>query len=384
MKKQIKMQVVLGSFKRIEDPDQKKICKYIFNVMIDKVSPDIPMETNPRNQNIKTNVAKKIRESLQIDDGLFYLKNRGIVLSAGTVRFDNKKNEVTIYFDDFNVHGNIDGGHTYKIIKEYIGLHLKQCVQFEIMTGVDYFIVDLAESRNTSVQVDAKSLAELSKKFEPIKEGIEGLPFYKRIAFKQNQREADSVTGRNLKMLDSREIVALISMFDINTYTSSNHPRVAYTGKEASLKKYLKDPNYYRKFINIMPDIFDLYEDIETQFKDAYNETGGRYASKRFSGYKEGDVVTQSKFGGKDMIVKVHDPFIYPILAAFRSLIVEDVNGNFKFKKSPKKVWEIMKSGLVRSVMDQTRALGETPNTLGKDPNIWNLLYVLIAFEGSK
>ena len=64
---------------------------------------------------------------------------------------------------------------------------LDQFVQFEVMTGVEDIIERLAEARNTSVQVDEKSMAELQQKFDPIKEGLEGMPFFTRIAFKLNR-----------------------------------------------------------------------------------------------------------------------------------------------------------------------------------------------------
>lgn len=101
-------------------------------------------------------------------------------------------------------YGNIDGGHTYKIICEHKDdSKIDQYVQFEIMTGVEDIIEDLARARNTSVQVDEKSMAELANKFDPIKEGLEGMPFYNRIAFKQNQIEIDN-KWKNLKMIDAR------------------------------------------------------------------------------------------------------------------------------------------------------------------------------------
>ena len=47
---------------------------------------DFPMETNPREQKMTTNVAKKIKESLLNTSELdFYLLNRGILLSAKDV-----------------------------------------------------------------------------------------------------------------------------------------------------------------------------------------------------------------------------------------------------------------------------------------------------------
>ena len=177
-----------NSFRRLDDPfENGKSTKYVFYVKVDDVPEGIPMATNPREKKLTSGVATAIKESLLSNDGYFHLKNRGIVLSAGSVSYNNKNNEVTIIFNDELAHGNIDGGHTYKIVCEHKGENLSQYVQFEVMTGVEDIIEQLAEARNTSVQVDEKSMAELTKKFDPIKEGIEGMPFFNRIAFKQNQ-----------------------------------------------------------------------------------------------------------------------------------------------------------------------------------------------------
>ena len=139
------------------------------------------------------------------------------------------------------------------------------------MTGVEDIIENLAEARNTSVQVDAKSMAELAEKFDPIKEGLEGMPFFKRIAFKQNQISVDDETGKKNKMIDAREIVAIISMFNISLYDALHHPTQAYSSKAKMLDMYLKNPEEYREYVNIMPDIFDLYDAVEMEFADAYN-----------------------------------------------------------------------------------------------------------------
>ena len=197
------MPVKANSFQVLLNPvgnnDSKK---YIFYVKVDDVPLGIPMATNPRNQKLTSSVAKAITESLLSNDGNFYLKNRGIILSASKLEYDPERAEVTVYFDNTLCHGNIDGGHTYRIICEYQGKKLNQYVQFEVMTGVEGIIENLAEARNTSVQVDEKSMAELARKFDPIKEGLEGMPFFDRIAFKQNQVSVDE-TGKNLKMIDA-------------------------------------------------------------------------------------------------------------------------------------------------------------------------------------
>lgn len=188
-----------NNFRKFDDPlGNETPRKYIFYAKTCDVPEGIPMSTNPRDQKLNSTVANAITESLLSNDGQFHLKNRGIILSAKRVRYDNRLQEVTIDFEDESCHGNIDGGHTYKILLENKDKVLEQYVQFEVMTGVEAMIADLAEARNTSIAVDAKSMAELREKFDPIKEGLEGLPFFNRISFKQNQITKDTDTKKAL------------------------------------------------------------------------------------------------------------------------------------------------------------------------------------------
>ena len=124
-------------------------------------------------------------------------------------------------------------------------------------------------------------------------------------------------------MIDSREIVAILSMFNIEKFDTV-HPIQAYSSKAAILKIYLENPEYYRKFVNVAPDIFDLYDIIECEFASAFNEGGGRYGRKAYSGYKNNKVVGKSKFFGRDLYYKIPDGIIYPTLAAFRCLLIEN------------------------------------------------------------
>ena len=164
------MKVRENTFRKLEDPFENGAAKkYVFYVKVDDVAEGIPMATNPRDQKLTSGVATAIKESLLSNDGYFHLKNRGIVLSAESVHYNNKEKIATIIFSDELSHGNIDGGHTYKIVCEHKGENLEQYVQFEVMTGVEDIIENLAEARNTSVQVDAKSMAELAEKFDPIR-----------------------------------------------------------------------------------------------------------------------------------------------------------------------------------------------------------------------
>lgn len=379
------MHVQENTFRKLEDPFENKAArKYVFYVKVDDVPEGIPMATNPRDQKLTSSVAAAISESLLSNDGYFHLKNRGIVISAQSVHYNNNEKTVTIIFSDELCHGNIDGGHTYKIICEHKGENLEQYVQFEVMTGVEDIIESLAEARNTSVQVDAKSMAELAEKFDPIKEGLEEMPFFKRIAFKQNQISVDPETGRKNKMIDAREIVAIINMFNINAYDAFHHPTQAYSSKAKMLEMYLKNPEDYRAYVNVMPDLFDLYDVIEMEFADAYNAGGGRYGRKKYAGYKDGKIVAKSKFGLNDLQYKVPDGLLYPAVAAFRSLLVmNETTGKYEWKNGvgPIEVWDRCKIDLTNKIMNFAASIGDNPNAVGKDSNVWDLAYMTIKLR---
>ena len=378
------MYVKENSFRKLDDSFNDVAKKYIFYVKICDVPEGIPMATNPRDQKLTSGVAQAIKESLESNDGFFHLKNRGIVLSAKSCTYNNKTKEVTINFTDDMLHGNIDGGHTYKIVCDHRNAGLDQYVQFEVMTGVEDIIEKLAEARNTSVQVDEKSMAELQQKFDPIKEGLEGMPFFTRIAFKQNQQAFDDVTNKRLKMIDAREVVSIINMFNIDKFDAMNHPIKAYSSKAKMLELYLNNPDSYRRYVNIMPDIFDLYDAVETEFATAFNETGGRYGRKKYSGYKDGNIIGTSKFGLHDIYYKIPDGLIYPAVAAFRSLVVvnqETDKYEWKNGVNPISVWDRCKSSITSQIMNFASAIGDNPNAVGKDSNIWNLAYMTVLLQ---
>ena len=378
------MYVKENSFRKLDDPFNDITNKYVFYVKICDVAEGIPMSTNPRDQKLTSGVAQAIKESLESNDGYFHLKNRGIVLSAKSCTYNNKTKEVTINFTDDMLHGNIDGGHTYKIVCDHRNAGLDQYVQFEVMTGVEDIIEKLAEARNTSVQVDEKSMAELQQKFDPIKEGLEGMTFFTRIAFKQNQQAFDDDTNKKLKMIDAREVVAIINMFNIDKFDAMNHPIKAYSSKAKMLDLYLEDPEYYRRYVNIMPDIFDLYDAIETEFATAFNETGGRYGRKKYSGYKDGNIIGTSKFGLQEICYKIPDGLIYPAVAAFRSLVIFNSETNkYEWKNgvNPISVWDKCKASMTSQIMNFASAIGDNPNAVGKDSNIWNLAYMTVLLQ---
>ena len=69
-------------------------------------------------------------------------------------------------------------------------------------------------------------------------------------------------------MIDAREVVSIINMFNIDKFDAMNHPIKAYSSKAKMLELYLNNPDSYRRYVNIMPDIFDLYDAVPCLITD--------------------------------------------------------------------------------------------------------------------
>lgn len=135
--------------------------------------------------------------------------NRGLLLSAKEISFNNETNEVSLVFEDTTVHGDVDGGHTYKIIKHFAPTleRGEQYVKVEVLTGIEEIFEQLAAARNTSVQVKDQSIAELENRFNLIKEAFRNERFYNDISYKEN----------DVKRIDVSDIYAIDKK--LNPYT---------------------------------------------------------------------------------------------------------------------------------------------------------------------
>lgn len=377
------------SFRKVPNPylkseeGEKEAAMYMVICDVKDIPDNIPMETNPREQKLTTNVAKKIKASLLDTNELnFYLLNRGILLSAKDVTFNNYSNEVTVVFDDFEVHGNVDGGHTYKIILENRDMidKGKQYVKIEILTGVEGIFQSLAAARNTSVQVQDKSIAELEDRFEIIKGTLASESYMKRVFFKEND------TGD----IDVADLLAILNMFNISRYNGmDSFPINSYSSKKKCIDLYINEhkeygesiDNPYVKMKPIMADIFKLYNEIEKNMNSFYRQKNpnGRYGAIKGVITPKAGQEFKSKFMNEEIEVFSPNGFIYPILGAFRALVKEK-DGIFSWKKNPFSVLNDIGPDLVDSTVSMSRSLGNNPQSVGKDTNIWKTLYMTVAF----
>lgn len=378
------------SFRHIPNPYLKSVEgekgaeMYVAICDVKDIPDNFPMETNPREQKMTTNVAKKIKESLLNTSELnFYLLNRGILLSAKDASYSNYSNEITISFEDCEVHGNVDGGHTYRTILQYRDQldRGQQYVKIEILTGIEGFFQSLAAARNRSVPVQDKSIAELEDRFDIIKNTLANESYISRVFFKEND------TGD----IDVADLLALLNMFNIARYNGmASFPINSYSSKKKCIDLYIADhkqygeseENPYVKMSSIMPDIFHLYDAIEVGMNNFYRQKnpGGRYGLTKGVQVPKPSQEFHSKFLHNTLDAASPNGFIYPILGAFRAL-VEEQDGQYRWKKNPFTVLEKIGADLVESTVSMSRSLGNNPQSVGKEPNLWKTLYMTVAFE---
>lgn len=382
------------SFKKMDDPIDKKggHVKYVCYAKANTIPDEILdwMETNPRQQNMKTTVALNIINSLKIND-CFHELNRGIVLSADEVSYDNKEEVVKISLNDVAIHGDIDGGHTLRAIidlKNKGELPENRYVFFEIFTGIDS-PVELASARNISNQVDLKSIQELEKNFEIIKEAVKDTEFANKISYKMYEQDENNVK----KTVDVREIIAILMMFFQNVYPCTNEdgtlnemqPVKCYTGKEATLKKFIDIGKEEREATlknmkNIISDIFHIWDQIEMNFNEFAKEAGRRYLTRNYAKYKKDVIQATSLVSQKPMEYVVPRGLIYPIVGAFRALVrINPETNEYYWVKNPELVLKRLGGRLVGIVLDEKT---DSPEYIGKSSNLWNNLFKEVYIEG--
>lgn len=406
-----KLVIPAKNFRRFEDPfadgtQTSGPTKYRFYARVADVPEELLewMDTNPRDQNLKTDTAKAIIASLENDSvPYFHLWNRGILISADRISYDNRSGNAEIYLDTPTQHGNIDGGHTLRIIiecqrKVAIGQLEKmpnQYVEIEVIVGLDS-PEGLAEARNTSVAVDLKSMEELRKSFNTLKAildtcYIDGEHYIDRIEFHQNQMRSK----REKNPIDIREVISILNMFNLRLYPNTRnsvHPIQSFSGKEVGLERFLRAgldkeasdemcreerEKLLGQMANIIPDIFLLWDTIERHFTDASEQLGKRYGRKKYSNYDK-DKRPPALFSNAQLNYSVPRGILYPLVGAFRALVEVDENSQYTWAVPPQKAWEDTKADLVAAALATSEELANNPANIGRSPNLWNSVFMTL------
>lgn len=372
------------SFRQLETPFQKQGYRDYFAVVAIKDLPDLSSwrKINVRDSKLTGSVPDRIREGLR-DPELFLFMNRGITLSAESVSFDNKTGNLTLTMSDKNLHGLLDGGHTYMILLEeresYQG---SQYVKLEILQGFDSVeaIEKLVDARNTSNQVRDESLMNLVGRFDPLKKAIKGSRYADLIAFSEYELQEDGTP----KPIDIREVIAILTTLDKDHYGDQVHPINAYRSKAACLEHFKSHESSYKKIYPIAKTVLELYDHIQQELPDLYNKargmrgevSGGKFGHLTGVTTYRGSRKAQLLFIGQESNYGVPAGFVYPILGAFRALLREK-NGEYSWAKKLDPL-ELLRGELGRTLADTIGNFAldaKNPSKTGKSLLVWQACY---------
>lgn len=354
------------------------VVTYSMLVNFNDLPKDISLEVNPRKPKMTTSVAKTLINSVINTDVDFDIKNRGIIMTAKSVRYDSTSKEVTIDFDDdIKKFGILDGGHTYTAITENsdrMPNDVQKYVRVEVLVGDSLDASGLADARNTSAQVSDIALFELDNKFDMVKDALKHESYVQDIAFKDNDN----------KRIPVGELLRLMFAFNIDRFPDdSSAPVSAYSSKAAVFKDYSKNyskkDNIYVSIAEHLPELVQLYEKIESDLQvkyQAFKKENGQNA--RFGGVrgveKSDNAVTS--FTARPIDYSISVGFIMPIFGAFRALLKQD-NGQIKWQFDPLQVWDKVGVRLVQNTFETET----NPQMAGKNKPLWQANYRIVDGE---
>ena len=220
----VKFNVTSENCRTFSDPNNLGRKRYFAQIPVDEIHrARIDFGPNPRNQNMDTKIAEAIRESLKNESGWFMYYNKGIVLNAESVEYNNKTEvlKVELKKDAENPwespSGNLDGGHTNEVILKLIDAgewtnpknpSERQYVTVEILTGINpEYLTNLVGARNTNMPVKDLSLAVLGHELDWLLEIFDKAGVKNRIRWRQfDDAEAISISGE--------EVLAYLSLLN--------------------------------------------------------------------------------------------------------------------------------------------------------------------------
>ena len=280
----------------------------------------------------------------------------------------------------------MDGAHTYdaiienqSAIKETADSEnaITQYVKIDVFTGLDMELVTaIAGGLNSAVQVSATSLANNDKKFKWIQDEIKDESYFSQVAFRQGEADPAYDVGDILKILD---------LFNISDFTNEGtvYPLRAYSSKEAVLDAYLKKPANYERLRPILKDILILHDYISSEAGSLHNKANsGKAGSLAFMSAPRKSqflFIGTDGLNGKDSISRPVRGALYPILGAFRWMVVDDeATGKTKWRGSFEDVvdlWRSIGGELMLATQSTSDNNSKNPNAIGKDRNHWATLH---------
>ena len=353
----------------------------------------LPDDVNPRkHERLPGRVPEAIQKSLKESPEWFHLLNRGLLVLAQKAWYDNKTETFHVLITSDQDGGLGDGATTDRVIKlekdsiskadfetlteSEIPQHLLDAhVHIEVISGdLGDMLVPLTGARNTSVQVKGFALENLGGGFDWIKDVLESSEFKGKIRYKENDQQP----------VDVRTVLALLTLFHPKWNEKGKEPVIAYSGK-ASVLGYYQDDDWktgYKVLCPVLVDILHLYDYVHLNFPKQYEVytknakgTGSKVGGRKEVKYKDGREFKLS-LTGKQTKYFIPDGWLYPLIGAFRMLLVfpKDGRGKVEWITPPEPFFDKYGHEFVADIVEQSENLGRNANATGKSRPLWNNL----------
>jgi hypothetical protein len=96
---------------------------------------------------------------------------------------------------------------------------------------------------------------------------LDRTPFGDRIHYSEFERDANG----DAKDIDIKEIISCLICFDAEAFDDETHPIKAYSGGRSVLKHFAENDERLKKYCSLLPDVLELYDEIQLHLPDMYN-----------------------------------------------------------------------------------------------------------------
>ncbi len=383
------------SLRHLDDPSGQMDRKELV-VPLDQYPVGLGLGPNPRRPDLSSRVSKNIEETLRENGRNFHLLNRGITIVAKSIEYDNKTEKVRLRLHESEeeepFYGILDGGNTDARIKKwredlpdedakaelarrYVNVQVlaPKLKDLSVPTGelVD-LMHDIQDARNTSVQVKAKSLADARHHFDLLKEVLAGEPYFGEISW----REGDK--GR----IDALLLLSLLMVFYPRFSESfpGQEPSNAYGRKERCLDAYLQyseeNGEELDKWIQIVPELIRLFDEVQTSFPEHYTGHFGKINEVQIFDerrYEKGNkryrkTAPTSYFFGEEMKYSYPTGWLYPVFAGFRVLAgLNKTSEAVVWKRDPMEFWRAHGREIVAKYQPHLQQWGHETKRVASD-----------------
>lgn len=418
------------AFKALDDGSHRK---WVLVVAARDLPRDLPLDANARVPNvIKNPTCGEMRETLLTRPELFQIFNGGMVCTATAVDVKQEGSEqwVDVAFDQDQLQGVVNGGHTYGALLHVIhdhpiyaeGTPLKTVlakkdkaaenpelaalvedeeklaeriakardrafVQLELVAPVaePELLAQIARARNLSQSVDQTALQNLAGKYDLMKSVLAeasapfGQTFVDRVIWKTNQEVPEDSKEVPVKLL-----IHLLALMNARLYKPGvKVANEVYTRSGIVIREFGEaegeDSAHYDKLARLLPEFIKLYDHIYLSLPDtkpAFPWADGKPPTDR----KRRKTTFTTPLLGKACSSKVSGAFIWPVFSAFRQLIEDDGIGGLRFKTDPISLFEEKKPELsytIQAAFEQGRVVQQ----VGKTTDAWIRLEAQIQTE---